>query len=141
VGQVRASRAKTKHGQHAGRVNGSAIGSTEGAAGRRFAAARTAPGSTDRARAILQQVDIALAGHTEGTKSGGIRNTFEAVPDAPVTRFTLQLKGGRKSLLENHVTLCARKHRADAVFTGHNGKLFESKPVVAVSCKKGKHKH
>jgi hypothetical protein len=44
---ARSSRAKTKHGQDAGRVNGSAIHPTEDAAGRRFAAARTVPGSTD----------------------------------------------------------------------------------------------
>ncbi len=83
-----------------------------------------------------KQVDIALAGHTEGTKGGGIRNTFEAVPDAPVSKFTLELKGANKGLLENSKNLCAKKHYANAVFTGQNGKIFESKPVVSVKCKK-----
>jgi hypothetical protein len=36
-----------------------------------------------------KQVDIALDGHVEGIH-GGIRNTFEGVPDAPVTQFTLR---------------------------------------------------
>jgi hypothetical protein len=51
AGQVRAPRAKGKHGKDAGRVNGSAIGSTEDAARRRLAAARGGRGALDRERA------------------------------------------------------------------------------------------
>jgi uncharacterized repeat protein (TIGR01451 family) len=88
-----------------------------------------------------RQVDIALVGFTEGTRGGGIRNTFKAVPDAPVTRFTLELSGAKKGLLKNSKNLCARPYRADALLTGHNGKVFRSKPVLAVKCpKKGKGK-
>jgi hypothetical protein len=47
-----------------------------------------------------KQVNIALDGHVEGVH-GGIRNTFEAVPDAPVTKFTLEMQGGNKGLLVN----------------------------------------
>jgi hypothetical protein len=50
---ARSSRAKTECGADAGRRNGSAIAPTEDKAARRFAAARTAPGSTERTRAIL----------------------------------------------------------------------------------------
>jgi hypothetical protein len=82
------------------------------------------------------QVNIALDGHVEGV-NGGIRNTFEAVPDAPVTKFTLEMQGGGKGLLENSTNLCASPHHATAVFTGHNGKLDSFKPLLAVSC----HKH
>jgi hypothetical protein len=51
AGQVRAPRAKGKHGKDAGRVNGSAIGSTEDAARRRLAAAKGGRGALDRERA------------------------------------------------------------------------------------------
>lgn len=57
--------------------------------------------------------------------------------DRPVTSFTLQLKGD-SSLLGNHVNSCAKKHFANAVFTGQNGKIFESKPLVKASCKNRK---
>jgi hypothetical protein len=87
-----------------------------------------------------KQVDIALDGHVEGVK-GGIRNTFEAVPDAPVTKFTLEMQGGGKGLLENSTNLCARPHHATADFVGHNGKVDNFRPLLAVSCgKHGKHK-
>jgi hypothetical protein len=87
-----------------------------------------------------KQVDIALDGHVEGVK-GGIRNTFEAVPDAPVTKFTLEMQGGNKGLLENSTNLCAAPHRATADFVGHNGKVDDFKPLLAVSCGKHGKKH
>ena len=34
----------------------------------------------------------------------GIRTTFESVPDAPVTKFVLEMKGGKKGLLVNSST-------------------------------------
>jgi hypothetical protein len=55
VSQARASRAKTKTGKDAGRVNGIAIGSTEDAARRRFAAASGEPESTKRIRVGSQK--------------------------------------------------------------------------------------
>ncbi|HWW68047.1 MAG TPA: hypothetical protein VNY83_08705, partial [Solirubrobacterales bacterium] len=85
------------------------------------------------------QVNIALDGHVEGVNNGQIRNTFEAVPDAPVTEFTLEMQGGGKGLLENSTDLCASPHHATADFVGHNGKVEDFRPLLAVSCgKKGK---
>jgi hypothetical protein len=41
--------------------------------------------------------------------------------------------------------LCTHCHHASAEFTGHNGKVADFKPLLAVSCgkhgKKGKHHH
>ena len=86
------------------------------------------------------QVNIALDGHVEGVH-GGIRNTFEAVPDAPVTQFTLEMQGGSKGLLENSTNLCAKPNHASAVFTGHNGKVDTLNPLLSNSCKKAKKHH
>lgn len=48
------------------------------------------------------QIRVVLKGKVDSGPNHGIRNTFEAVPDAPVSRFVLELKGGPKySLLEN----------------------------------------
>ena len=89
------------------------------------------------------QVDFDLDGHIEGVH-GGIRNTFETVPDAPVTSFTLEMEGGAKGLLENSTNLCAKSHHASAVFTGQNGRVEDFNPLLEVKChghKKGKRKH
>ena len=37
---------------------------------------------------------------------GGIRNTFDSVPDAPVTKFVLEMQGGKKGLLVNSRNIC-----------------------------------
>lgn len=79
------------------------------------------------------QVDIALAGRIDSVK-GRIRNTFEAVPDAPVTKFVLEMQGGKKGLLVNSTDICARKHRALSHFVGQNGKVYNTKPVLKAKC-------
>ena len=85
------------------------------------------------------QIKVLLVGKVDSGPNRGIRNTFEVVPDAPVERFELRLKGGKKySLIENSEDLCAKPHRAIARFTAQNGIVIQSKPVVSVACgKKG----
>jgi hypothetical protein len=86
---------------------------------------------------------VLLVGKVDSGRNHGIRNTFEAVPDAPVERFELRMKGGKKySLLENSEDLCRRPQRAIARFTAQNGRVLQWKPKIANSCgKKGKKKH
>jgi hypothetical protein len=87
------------------------------------------------------QIHVDLVGKIDTTKNGGIRNTFEAVPDVPVTQFTLNLDGGKKGLLENSIPLCSKATHAIANFTGQNGKIYDTRPLVKSSCKKQpKHK-
>jgi hypothetical protein len=84
------------------------------------------------------KINIALAGHIDSVKGGRIRNTFEAVPDAPVTKFTLEMQGGKKGLLVNSTNLCKSTNRAISHFTGQNGKVYDTKPVLKAPCKKAK---
>ena len=75
--------------------------------------------------------------------NGGIRNTFETVPDAPIEKVVLSLGGGKKSLLENSTDLCVGKHQAKTEFSGQNGKTYSAKVPLQASCKtsaKGKAK-
>ena len=81
-----------------------------------------------------RKVDINLAGRISSGKGGRIRNSFEALPDAPLSRFTLEMQGGRKGLLTNSVNLCNRKSRAVADLTGQNGKQLELRPLVKAQC-------
>jgi hypothetical protein len=84
------------------------------------------------------QIDVELAGKIDSGPNGGIRNTFEVVPDAPVSRFVLNMSGGKKGLLVNSEDLCAKKAQTRAIvrFVGHNGKVRAYKPKVANGCKK-----
>ncbi len=86
------------------------------------------------------QVDFALDGRIDSVKNGRIRNTFETVPDAPVSKFVLEMQGGNKGLLVNSTNLCAHTNRAISEFTGQNGKLYNTNPVLQAKCGKQAHK-
>jgi hypothetical protein len=85
------------------------------------------------------QFDIELAGRID-SENGGIRNTFETVPDAPVTKFVLQMKGGKKSLIVNSRNLCLAPVRAKVRMTGQNGKRHNERPAIQTGCAKKKAK-
>jgi hypothetical protein len=92
----------------------------------------------DLVAALDGPIDIDLVGRIDSVK-GGIRTTFANVPDAPVSKFVLSMKGGKKSLLENSRNLCETTNRATVKFTGQNGKVADSTPVVtAAACGKAK---
>jgi hypothetical protein len=86
-------------------------------------------------------VNINLASRIDSRK-GGIRSTFEDIPDAPVSRFVLEMQGGRKGLIVNSTNLCASTNRARAKLTGQNGRIDNVKPALrAAKCtRRGKAK-
>jgi hypothetical protein len=70
-----------------------------------------------------------------------IRTRFQRVPDAPVSRFVLEMQGGRKGLLANSTNLCKGRHKAELKLTAHNGKILRVKPGLKTRCpKKGARK-
>ena len=78
-------------------------------------------------------VDIDVSSRIDSHK-GGIRSTFAAVPDAPLSKFVLTMKGGRKGLIVNSRNLCAGKSRVKARFVGQNGKLRRLRPLLKPEC-------
>jgi hypothetical protein len=86
------------------------------------------------------QVDFDLIGRVDSVKGGGLRNTFETAPDAPVSSFDLYMQGGKKGLFVNSTNLCSKTYRAKSLFTGQNGKAFSSKPKLKAKCKGKKRK-
>jgi hypothetical protein len=86
-----------------------------------------------------QPIEIDLDGRTDSVK-GALRNSFEAVPDQPVTRFHLELFGGKRGLIEMSSGFCSAP-RAAVDLTGQNGKLHDTTPVVGGKCPKHKKKH
>jgi hypothetical protein len=81
------------------------------------------------------QIDIELVGRIDSFKRG-IRTTFETVPDAPVSRFVLRMRGGKKSLLVNSVDLCGKTRRATVQMDGQNGRGHEFGPALRAGCGK-----
>lgn len=90
--------------------------------------------------ALHGQVEIDLDGRIDQVKRR-MRTTFDVVPDVPVAKFSLTVRGGRKGLLENSTNLCARKYKVIAKFTAQNGKKANQKPKLRTPCKKKKHHH
>ncbi|HXR61392.1 MAG TPA: hypothetical protein VN732_08705, partial [Solirubrobacterales bacterium] len=81
------------------------------------------------------QIHIDLVGRIDSVNSR-IRNTFESVPDAPVSKFVLTMQGGKKGLLVNNTELCKTKPRATAKFVGQNGKVMKTRPIARARCGK-----
>jgi uncharacterized repeat protein (TIGR01451 family) len=72
--------------------------------------------------------------------NGGIRNTFEFVPDVPVTQASFNFFGGSKGLLVNSRDICKAPAKATAKFTGQNGDQLTLHPALKSACAKAKKK-
>lgn len=82
------------------------------------------------------QFRIILVGFIDSVHSR-LRTTFASVPDAPVSKFELTLKGGKKGFLVNNRSLCGkRKLRTHLAFTAQNGRSYTTNPPIGTSCKK-----
>lgn len=81
-------------------------------------------------------VQIVLEGRIDSHR-GGLRGVFEGLPDAPVTKFTMTIFGGRKrGILVNAENLCRRRKAGVARFIGQNNLGLATKPKLTVKCKK-----
>jgi hypothetical protein len=91
--------------------------------------------------ALRGQIPLQLVGFVDsvGRKHAEVRRVrsrFLNLPDAPVSRFELNLSGGKKGLLENSKNLCQAKDVAKFELIGQNGKTHDTEPKVQVSCGK-----
>ncbi len=98
----------------------------------------------DNSEINIDVVGVINSVRTRGSEVSRLRTTFKTVPDAPVSKFVLRMAGGAKGLLVNTTNICRRPYRAEASFTGHNGRTYASNPLVRMSnCpkKKGHRSH
>jgi len=81
------------------------------------------------------QIHVVVVGDVDSLKVGRevsrIRTTFAHVPDAPVSRFTLSLFGGKRGLLVNRANVCKVPDRMIAKFVAQNGRRSRANPRVA----------
>ncbi len=82
------------------------------------------------------QIKFVIGARIDATRGGGIRASFENVPDIPLSQFSVTLAGGKTGLIENARKVCARANKAGVLLGGQNGKTINVSPVVANGCKK-----
>jgi hypothetical protein len=80
------------------------------------------------------QIEIELDGKIDTAKNAGLRARFNAVPDAPVSSFVLELEGGKTGLLINSANLCKAKPKAAVKLVGQNGAHSSKRQKLKTSC-------
>lgn len=85
------------------------------------------------------QVNIRLRGVISASKAR-IRTVFSSVPDVPVSKFVIKMKGGKKGLLVNSRNLCVHPNFSSLNFKAQNGKRLKVKrlPLRVPGCRKAK---
>ena len=78
--------------------------------------------------ALKGQFDIELVGQVD------------AIPDAPVSRFELNLYGKARGLLQNTESLCKGSQKAAVQMTGQNGRELSSNTKLRSRCGSAKQK-
>jgi hypothetical protein len=76
---------------------------------------------------------VTLVGYIDSV-DGRVRTRFLHVPDAPVTKFVMNLFGGSRGLIENSVDLCRSGRRAELHLRAQNGRSQDSTPRIAAPC-------
>jgi hypothetical protein len=84
--------------------------------------------------ALRGQIAAEIVGRIDSAKSGGIRTTFDKIPDVPVSRFVLNLSGGSKGLLISSENLCKAPPKASVRLGGQNGKRVSRQTKIRTSC-------
>jgi hypothetical protein len=100
--------------------------------------------------ALRGEIAVNLTGKSNTTADGRLVNTFDDVPDAPISQFNLDVEGGRNGILavtrnrRSKIDLCARpkSHVAEAEMDGHNGRRYDREVRVGTPCaRKSKQAH
>lgn len=84
-----------------------------------------------------QPIEVDLAGRVDSV-NGGLRITFDSVPDAPVTKAIVTTQGGKKGLFQNSTNICQGTHRVTLKLDAQNGKFHDANPTLKADCGSGK---
>lgn len=85
------------------------------------------------------QVNIRLRGQI-GAAKARLKTVFPMVPDVPVSKFVITMKGGKRGLLTNTRDLCLKPVYSFLNFRAQNGKKLKKKklPLRVPACKGAK---
>jgi len=87
--------------------------------------------------ALRGEIEINLRSQSN-VKGDHLVSTFENVPDAPISRFGLNVDGGRNGILVvtgSKLSICGRQI-AEADVDGHNGRMADQDVLVKTPCSK-----
>jgi hypothetical protein len=88
------------------------------------------------------QVDVRLRGVISSSKAR-LKTVFSGVPDVPVSKFVLNMKGGKKGLLVNSRDLCLKPNYSFLNFKAQNGKKLRKQklPLHTPGCRHAAKRH
>jgi hypothetical protein len=92
--------------------------------------------------ALRGEIAINLKGESSTTKAGRLVNTFNNVPDAPITKFNLNINGGANGILavtrtrQSKINVCAGRQTAQTDMDGHNGRRHDFDTRIKTPCTK-----
>jgi hypothetical protein len=92
--------------------------------------------------ALRGEIAINLKGESSTTRGGRLINTFANVPDAPITQFNMNIKGGRNGILavtrtrKSKINVCATRQIAAADIDGQNGRVRDFNVRLKTPCTK-----
>jgi hypothetical protein len=91
--------------------------------------------------ALRGEIAINLRGESDVGRGGRLVSTFPKVPDAPVSRFSLNIEGGRNGILvvtatrRGKIDICRSKQVAESNMNGHNGRRHNVNVRMKTPCK------
>jgi hypothetical protein len=90
------------------------------------------------------QVHITVVGYVDSvTKKGSdfsrLRTRFASIPDAPVSKLSLTLNGGKKGFLVLSRDICKASRRISIEMGAQNGRRVEQQLEMGTECRKEKH--
>jgi hypothetical protein len=86
--------------------------------------------------ALRGEVALNVRVNSSVSKDGKLVSTIPVVPDAPVTRFDLTLKGGPKGILVVNGNACKRAKTTNLTLTAHNNNKQTTHPNTNPPCSK-----
>ena len=101
----------------------------------------TLPDMVIALREAARGIEIDLVGKIDSYK-GGLRGTFNTIPDAPVSKFVMRLRGGKRGPIQNAEDLCQSRGLITLRLRGHNELGERGHLSLGAPCGKGqKQKH
>jgi hypothetical protein len=92
--------------------------------------------------ALRGEIAVNLKGESSTTGNGRLVNTFDQIPDAPISQFNLNIAGGPNGILavtrtrKAKINLCASRQTAEADTDGHNGRRHDLDVNIKTPCTK-----
>jgi hypothetical protein len=81
-------------------------------------------------------IEVDLAGKIDSLH-GGLRGSFDLIPDAPVSKFILRMRGGKHGILQNAANVCTSTQLGSARFSGQSNQALRLRPRLQANCAHG----